>query len=636
MKGLRLRKEHNPVTELNEDEYEATAYSLEKIHLDEDEEQMLEYEEVDVGSDSDEEEEESFEKTLNILRKSAQTSPNGRSAVRVQPDSESEEPEESKEEPERKTQIPQPYVERLPEVVDDFFRNFLIRTGLHRTLEVFQTEWYEAVQKGDLREEDIGTVPNIYLLNKDLSNRQNQSVKEIDKWKNNTGKLQETINKLKKERDFHRMHHKRVGQEKNKLLTEAKDLKQKLSHYRSLYEEEKRRADTTRKEKVLLQIEKDNLTRKLSDFNGESTNESVRTYPQKDSVPSRNTTFNGSTLNSTKKSNLNTTKVTTGSMSGNTQNLIGIPSESRPNPWTDLEVPPMKMMKHAVAKVIKAHDSPISALVVHPTRPLVVTGSDDRTWKMWALGSDQSIMQAEGHRSWISDADFHPQGSHLVTSSGDCTLKIWDLKQGVCSMTLTDHNQAVWSCAFHDLGDYVISASMDKTCKLFDIHAQKCRQTLRGHVDSVNCVTFQPFSNNVATGSGDKTVSLWDIRTGICHQTFYGRNSSVNYVSFNHRGDNIVTTDADGVVKVFDVRTVTERISIQAGPSPANKAVFDRSGTHVIIPSDDHNIKIFNLVDGTRYELKGHDGAVQAIGWDVQGDVMISVGADGCLRSWSA
>lgn len=29
MKGLRLRKEHNPVTELNEDEYEATAYSLE-------------------------------------------------------------------------------------------------------------------------------------------------------------------------------------------------------------------------------------------------------------------------------------------------------------------------------------------------------------------------------------------------------------------------------------------------------------------------------------------------------------------------------------------------------------------------------------------------------------------------------
>lgn len=90
--------------------------ALAEIHLDEDEEQMLEYEEVDVGSDSDEEEEESFEKTLNILRKSAQTSPNGRSAVRVQPDSESEEPEESKEEPERKTQIPQPYVERLPEV----------------------------------------------------------------------------------------------------------------------------------------------------------------------------------------------------------------------------------------------------------------------------------------------------------------------------------------------------------------------------------------------------------------------------------------------------------------------------------------------------------------------------------------
>ena len=38
-------------------------------------------------------------------------------------------------------------------------------------------------------------------------------------------KLQETLEKLKKERDFHRMHHKRVGQEKNKLLNDIKKIK---------------------------------------------------------------------------------------------------------------------------------------------------------------------------------------------------------------------------------------------------------------------------------------------------------------------------------------------------------------------------------------------------------------------------
>lgn len=34
-----------------------------------------------------------------------------------------------------------------------------------------------------------------------------------------------TWDKFKKERDFHRMHHKRVAQEKNKLITDLKRLK---------------------------------------------------------------------------------------------------------------------------------------------------------------------------------------------------------------------------------------------------------------------------------------------------------------------------------------------------------------------------------------------------------------------------
>ncbi len=34
-----------------------------------------------------------------------------------------------------------------------------------------------------------------------------------------------TWDKFRKERDFHRMHHKRVAQEKNKLITDMKRLK---------------------------------------------------------------------------------------------------------------------------------------------------------------------------------------------------------------------------------------------------------------------------------------------------------------------------------------------------------------------------------------------------------------------------
>ena len=40
-----------------------------------------------------------------------------------------------------------------PSVVDDFIRNFMIKVGMQRTLDSFNTEWYELQAKGKLSEE---------------------------------------------------------------------------------------------------------------------------------------------------------------------------------------------------------------------------------------------------------------------------------------------------------------------------------------------------------------------------------------------------------------------------------------------------------------------------------------------------
>ena len=41
----------------------------------------------------------------------------------------------------RKDSIAKAQVTKHPEVVDDFVRNFLVRMGMERTLDCFQTEW---------------------------------------------------------------------------------------------------------------------------------------------------------------------------------------------------------------------------------------------------------------------------------------------------------------------------------------------------------------------------------------------------------------------------------------------------------------------------------------------------------------
>lgn len=100
-------------------------------------------------------------------------------------------------------------VSRL-EVVDDFIRNFLIKHKMTRSLEVFQQEWYELSQKGRLTSDTIGHVPDVYIRNEKLEEEMEYLRNELDKTKIIAEKAKATYDKLRKERDFHKMHHHRV------------------------------------------------------------------------------------------------------------------------------------------------------------------------------------------------------------------------------------------------------------------------------------------------------------------------------------------------------------------------------------------------------------------------------------------
>lgn len=136
-----------------------------------------------------------------------------------------------------------------PSVVDDFVRNFLVKGGLKKTLETFDVEWYELQTKGKLPEQLSLLVPDIYLRNNELDIQVGALKEQMMKMRDVANKAQSTWDMFRKERDFHRMHHKRVVHEKNKLINDIKMLRNHLRSYEPLLEEQKRRHELLMKEK---------------------------------------------------------------------------------------------------------------------------------------------------------------------------------------------------------------------------------------------------------------------------------------------------------------------------------------------------------------------------------------------------
>ena len=502
-----------------------------------------------------------------------------------------------------------------PSVVDDFIRNFLIKAGMKRTLDSFNTEWYELQSKAKLPKELSVAVPDIYLRNEDLDQQARQLREQVEKMSEIANRAQATWDKFRKERDYHRMHHKRVVQEKNKLITDIKRLRKHMRSYEPAIDELKRRHETAMKEKMLIRLERDRLKTRVKALEEQVATMSVPDRPQEESDK-------GSTKQ--RKATRTVRKQATFP-----------PDDQANNPFLEMEFDPGNFEIYQMRKSFKGHVNSVSCCAFHPKKPIFATGSDDETWRLWTLNDSELVMSGEGHSSWLSGLHFHPHGSHLATSSGDGTVKIWEFATAKCTHTFTEHTQAVWGCEFHPAGDFVASCSMDHTIRVTDLISGKCKQTLRGHVDSVNAVCWQPHTANVCSASGDKTVSLWDARTGLCVQTLYGHANSCNHLQMNNRGDVIASADADGVVKLWDIRMVAELGTVDAGQYPINNLAIDRGGNRLLAASDDGTIKIIDMHSFMEVEqLAGHDGPVQCVSLAPNDAFFVSGSSDTTFKIW--
>ncbi|XP_064188763.1 sperm-associated antigen 16 protein [Anguilla rostrata] len=528
----------------------------------------------------------------------------------------------------------------IPEVVDDFVRNFLVRMGMHKTLDCFQTEWYEMVYKGKLNKEQVGIVQDAYTQNQLLDNKLQNVQRERDDYREAAFKAGEVLVRLRKERDFHRLHHKRVAQEKNRLIEDFKRLKKHYASYEPAMQMLTDKYQAALKQKMLVSLERDRALGQLQGLEVSLRNTAAKGVDRL-SAGSHSASREPGLLQGQGRLKGSAGEDSRPQAEGIAPNNLDseFPADTCIDPLlTHVKLHPAdgsRMPVFHLTSSVKAHSLPVSCLALHPQKLIAASTSDDHLWKMWGLPVGEELMTGEGHSDWLSGCSFQPNGGQLATTSGDATVKVWDFSLGHCVLTLEGHTHATWGCSFHSCGDFLASCSMDNTCKVWDLHSQRCRNTLRGHTDSVNSVCFLPLSNTLLTCSADKTLALWDARTGLRAQTFYGHLHSCNHASFSLPGNAVASCDSYGEVKLWDIRKATVVVTVYIGPHPSNQVAFNPSGWTLAVASNDGSVKLVDLGSSQVTSLVGHEDAVQSVIFDHKGEYLLSGGSDGMIHIWS-
>jgi len=186
-------------------------------------------------------------------------------------------------------------------------------------------------------------------------------------------------------------------------------------------------------------------------------------------------------------------------------------------------------------RALKGHGHFISDVVMSSDGQFALTGSWDKTLRLWDLNTGQTTRQFASHTKDVLSVAFSADNRQIVSGSRDKTIKLWNtLAQ--CKYTIGEdcHQDWVSNVRFSpsNANPVIVSAGWDKIVKVWNLANCRLKTNHIGHGGYINTVTVSPDGSLCASGGKDGNAMLWDLNEGKHLYTLEG-NDIINALSFS-------------------------------------------------------------------------------------------------------
>ncbi|MFM9963051.1 MAG: protein kinase domain-containing protein [Planctomycetaceae bacterium] len=292
---------------------------------------------------------------------------------------------------------------------------------------------------------------------------------------------------------------------------------------------------------------------------------------------------------------------------------------------------------HPCRLTLNGHSEPVMSVSFSPDGKRIVSGSHDKTLKVWDAQTGELVLTLNGHSKFVFCVSFSPDGKRIVSGSLDKTLKVWDAQTGESLLTLNGHSDWVRSVSFSPDGKRIVSDSMNGTLKVWNAQTGEPVLTLNGHEEGVTYVSFSPDGKRIVSGSLDATLMVWDVQTGEPVLTLNGHSGSVMSVSFSPDGKRIVSGSRDNTLKVWDAQTGEPVLTLKGHSNAVESVSFSPDGKRIVSGSGDATLKVWDAQTGEPLlTLNGHSGGVSSVSFSPDGKRIVSGSVDNTLKVWNA
>eukprot|EP00927_Polykrikos_kofoidii_P078800 TRINITY_DN75601_c0_g1_i1.p1 TRINITY_DN75601_c0_g1~~TRINITY_DN75601_c0_g1_i1.p1 ORF type:complete len:594 (+),score=76.52 TRINITY_DN75601_c0_g1_i1:105-1886(+) len=237
---------------------------------------------------------------------------------------------------------------------------------------------------------------------------------------------------------------------------------------------------------------------------------------------------------------------------------------------------------------------PPQVQLIRVKRHFAVTGSSDKTLKLWDVDRSACMSSMAGHLERICCVAVDWESRRAITGSSDGFLKLWDLENAVCTETLGERRSSIRCLSVDWEGRRVLSSDI-LNLRLWDLDRAVCTAVLKGqydlqcvaadwssmlaisgssdgglllwdlvlqqstpafqHMAWVACAVVDSNTRQALSGSIDGCLKLWDMDSMLCTRTIQGRWGDVRCVAVNWPSLRALTGTESGALKFWDLDT---------------------------------------------------------------------------------
>jgi Prp8 binding protein len=307
---------------------------------------------------------------------------------------------------------------------------------------------------------------------------------------------------------------------------------------------------------------------------------------------------------------------------------------------------------------LDGHGAAVTGLSWHPTRPLLVSSSFDKTALLWDVGAADApaVAQFKGHTSSVTAVSYIAAGDLLATSSADKTAAVYDavttqrvrvLKGHTSHVTCVDGGAAVIGRAGGGGGEgYVlVTGGNDRTARMWDSRERRQGgELVLAHEYQVLDVVLGAEDWTVFSVGIEPRVYMWDVRNAAAPVRYLDAHvEKVTGICLTSTGGQLASYGSDGRVGVWDVRPFVQggdtarlerALDCGAGGGFEEELLrcgWDRCGTRIAAGNADGEVLVWDVDDGELlWRLSGHKGCVNDVKFCLTEDTLVASASSDC------